>query len=193
MGSEQVAQVLRQCGNRVKLVVTRGPVEENPSAVMPVVLPTVNEQQVRSNAEAFDVSLTKNTQGLGITIAGYQITFDMWCCFSFSSLINKNIDASSAYPQCPNPPSLIHGIPNDRPLQVDGVNIQGYTNQQAVEVLRHTGQTVHLKLIRRELKLSPFEEEELMKKWQEILGPSNEVVVSLFFELYLNTHTNETI
>lgn len=38
---------------------------------------------------------------------------------------------------------------NRRPLQVDGVNIQGYTNQQAVEVLRHTGQTVHLKLIRR--------------------------------------------
>lgn len=38
---------------------------------------------------------------------------------------------------------------NGRPLQVDGVNIQGYTNQQAVEVLRHTGQTVHLKLIRR--------------------------------------------
>lgn len=47
MGSEQVAQVLRQCGNRVKLVVTRGPAEETPSAVMPVVLPTVNEQQVR--------------------------------------------------------------------------------------------------------------------------------------------------
>lgn len=42
-----MAQVLRQCGNRVKLVVTRGPVEENPSAVMPVVLPTVSEQQVR--------------------------------------------------------------------------------------------------------------------------------------------------
>lgn len=40
-------------------------------------------------------------------------------------------------------------IGNCRPLQVDGVNIQGYTNQQAVEVLRHTGQTVHLKLIRR--------------------------------------------
>lgn len=28
-------------------------------------------------------------------------------------------------------------------------------------------------------ELTPFEEEELMKKWQEILGPSNEVVVSL--------------
>lgn len=48
MGSEQVAQVLRQCGNRVKLVVTRGPVEETPpSAVMSVVLPTVTEQQVK--------------------------------------------------------------------------------------------------------------------------------------------------
>lgn len=34
------------------------------------------------------------------------------------------------------------------PLQVDGVNIQSYTNQQAVELLRHTSQTVHLKLVR---------------------------------------------
>lgn len=51
MGSEQVAQVLRQCGNRVKLVVTRGPGDENPSlsAVMPVVLPTVNEQVRTTN------------------------------------------------------------------------------------------------------------------------------------------------
>lgn len=49
MGSEQVAQVLRQCGNRVKLVVTRGPADEgsSSSAVMPVVLPTVSEQQVK--------------------------------------------------------------------------------------------------------------------------------------------------
>lgn len=47
---------------------------------------------------------------------------------------------------------LIHGLTNDRPLQVDCVDIQGYTNQQAVEVLRHTGQTVHLKLIRRDFR-----------------------------------------
>lgn len=96
MGSEQVAQVLRQCGNRVKLVVTRGPADEgsSSSAVMPVLLPTVSEQQVKhkslfrscrclpghsspsqdyeeEEADAFDVSLTKNAQGLGITIAGY--------------------------------------------------------------------------------------------------------------------------
>lgn len=37
-------------------------------------------------------------------------------------------------------------------LQVDGTNLQGFTNQQAVDVLRHTGQTVRLTLIRRCLK-----------------------------------------
>eukprot|EP00064_Thunnus_orientalis_P005177 superscaffoldBa00000496_g5190 len=247
MGSEQVAQVLRQCGNRVKLVVTRGPVDENPSvsAVMPVVLPTVDEQQdyEEDEAEAFDVSLTKNTQGLGITIAGYVGDKNS----EPSGIFVKSITKDSAVDQ----DGRIHV--GDQIIAVDGVNIQGYTNQQAVEVLRHTGQTVHLKLIRRgfrpeeippavspivtilppsttipttttvmtelelerkkaeeaaqvttdekqlqtkgegsdvspatdqltedkhEMKLTPFEEEELMKKWQEILGPSNEVVVA---------------
>lgn len=32
------------------------------------------------------------------------------------------------------------------------MDIQDYTNQQAVEVLRHTGQTVNLKLVRRGFK-----------------------------------------
>uniref|UniRef100_A0A8D3ADZ9 Multiple PDZ domain crumbs cell polarity complex component n=1 Tax=Scophthalmus maximus TaxID=52904 RepID=A0A8D3ADZ9_SCOMX len=223
MGSEQVAQVLRQCGNRVKLVVTRGPVEENPSAVMPVVLPTVNEQQVRADVsifsdedtEAFDVSLTKNTQGLGITIAGYVGDKNS----EPSGIFVKSITKDSAVEQ----DGRVHV--GDQIIAVDSVNIQGYTNQQAVEVLRHTGQTVHLKLIRRGFRpeetppavtpsvtilpssttiptttialkelelerikpeeaalgrkdLTLFEEEQLMKKWQEILGPSNEVIVA---------------
>uniref|UniRef100_A0A668W7G3 Multiple PDZ domain protein n=1 Tax=Oreochromis aureus TaxID=47969 RepID=A0A668W7G3_OREAU len=243
MGSDQVAQVLRQCGNRVKLVVTRGPLEETPSAsVMPVVLPTVSEQQgyEEEDAEAFDVSLTKNTQGLGITIAGYVGDKNS----EPSGIFVKSITKDSTVDQ----DGRIHV--GDQIIAVDGVNIQGYTNQQAVEVLRHTGQTVHLKLIRRgfrpdeippvaapivtvlppsttipttttvmkelelerkkaeeaaedekqlhtksegsdvspatdqltedkhEPSLTPFEEEELMKKWQEILGPSNEVVVA---------------
>ncbi|CAI5668722.1 unnamed protein product [Oreochromis niloticus] len=243
MGSDQVAQVLRQCGNRVKLVVTRGPLEETPSAsVMPVVLPTVSEQQgyEEEDAEAFDVSLTKNTQGLGITIAGYVGDKNS----EPSGIFVKSITKDSTVEQ----DGRIHV--GDQIIAVDGVNIQGYTNQQAVEVLRHTGQTVHLKLIRRSFRpdeippvaapvvtvlppsttipttttvmkelelerkkaeevaedekqlhtksegsdvspatdqltedkhepsLTPFEEEELMKKWQEILGPSNEVVVA---------------
>ncbi|XP_068443392.1 multiple PDZ domain protein isoform X5 [Clinocottus analis] len=256
MGSEQVAQVLRQCGNTVKLVVTRGPVDENPSlsAVMPVVLPTVNEQGYEEEKdEAFDVSLTKNTQGLGITIAGYVGDKNA----EPSGIFVKSITKDSAVDQ----DGRIHV--GDQIIAVDCINIQGYTNQQAVEVLRHTGQTVHLKLIRRGFKpeeiplnvvpvvivpspstvtttttttmpatavvttpvvelelerkkaeeaaqvttdekplqtksegsdvslaadqltedthgmeLTPFEEEGLMKKWQDILGPSNEVVVA---------------
>ncbi|XP_054906971.1 multiple PDZ domain protein isoform X10 [Poeciliopsis prolifica] len=248
MGSDQVAQVLRQCGNRVKLVVTRGPVEETPSAVMSVVLPTVAEQQgsEEEEIEAFDVSLSKNTQGLGITIAGYVGDKNS----EPSGIFVKSITKDSAVDQ----DGRIHV--GDQIIAVDGINIQGYTNQQAVEVLRHTGQTVHLKLIRRgfrpddeeepptvtptvsvlspsatipttatimkelELerstaqqptqaavvaekqlqttgegsdvssavdhltkdkhgpKLTLIEEDELMKKWQEILGPNNEVVVA---------------
>ncbi|XP_028985124.1 multiple PDZ domain protein isoform X3 [Betta splendens] len=247
MGSEQVAQVLRQCGNRVKLVVTRGPVEENASvsAVMPVVLPTVNEQQdfEEEETDSFDVSLTKNTQGLGITIAGYVGDKNS----EPSGIFVKSITKDSTVDQ----DGRIHV--GDQIIAVDGVNIQGYTNQQAVEVLRHTGQTVHLKLIRRGfrpdeippavtpcvtilppsttipttttvmreveqertkaeeavdvatdektlqtksegsdvspgtdqltedkrgLTLTPFEEEQVMKKWQEILGPSNEIIVA---------------
>nr|XP_043877956.1 multiple PDZ domain protein isoform X3 [Solea senegalensis] len=247
MGSEQVAQVLRQCGNRVKLVVTRGPVDETPSAVMPVVLPTVTEQQgyEEDETEAFDVSLAKNTQGLGITIAGYVGDKNS----EPSGIFVKSVTKDSAVDQ----DGRIHV--GDQIIAVDGVDIQGYTNQQAVEVLRHTGQTVQLKLIRRGfrpdeippaidpsitilptsttipttssssvirelelerkkaeeatqvttdkkqlqtksegsnvkpamdqlpedkhvMKLTLFEEEELMAKWQEILGPSNEVIVA---------------
>uniref|UniRef100_A0A3Q2ZXF4 Multiple PDZ domain crumbs cell polarity complex component n=1 Tax=Kryptolebias marmoratus TaxID=37003 RepID=A0A3Q2ZXF4_KRYMA len=184
MGSEQVAQVLRQCGNRVKLVVTRGPAEETPSAVMSVVLPTVTEQQVageEEEAETFDVTLTKNAEGLGITIAGYVGDKNS----EPSGIFVKSITKESAVDQ----DGRIHV--GDQIIAVDGVNIRGSTNQQAVEVLRHTGQTVRLKLIRRGFGadgvppvvtpggvpvLSPAAT--VLTKWQEILGPSNEVIVA---------------
>uniref|UniRef100_A0A674BU87 Multiple PDZ domain crumbs cell polarity complex component n=1 Tax=Salmo trutta TaxID=8032 RepID=A0A674BU87_SALTR len=214
MGSEQVAQVLRQCGNRVKLVITRGPPEE--TAIVPMVLPTLTHSSSVSSQgyeeeedEAFDVGLTKNAQGLGITIAGYVGDKNS----EPSGIFVKSITKDSAVAQ----DGRIHV--GDQIIAVDGNNIQGYTNQQAVEVLRHTSQTVHLKLIRRGFrpedippavvpsvivvsptpggrdttlertdvvdattqgtsKLTEDEELELKKKWQETLGPSNEVVVA---------------
>ena len=33
------------------------------------------------------------------------------------------------------------------------------------------------------MRLTPIEEERLMRKWEEILGPSNEVVVSFIFKV----------
>lgn len=78
MGSEQVAQVLRQCGNRVKLVVTRGPVDETPSvsAIMPVVLPTVNEDQVRGGCFTLNYNFDRNVS--------YILT--MTKCYTFKSI-----------------------------------------------------------------------------------------------------------
>uniref|UniRef100_A0A674F553 Multiple PDZ domain crumbs cell polarity complex component n=1 Tax=Salmo trutta TaxID=8032 RepID=A0A674F553_SALTR len=134
MGSEQVAQVLRQCGNRVKLVITRGPPEETSTLTHSSSSQGYEEEE----AESFDVGLTKNAQGLGITIAGYVGDKNS----EPSGIFVKSITKDSAVEQ----DGRIHV--GDQIIAVDGMNIQGYTNQQAVEVLRHTGQTVHLKLVR---------------------------------------------
>ncbi|NWV61911.1 MPDZ protein, partial [Malurus elegans] len=151
MSSEQVAQVLRQCGNRVKLVIARGPVEEPPLPAVPPGTPvptsTPEKQEDASvdsseDGEKFNVELTKNNQGLGITIAGYigDKTSEP------SGIFVKSITKGSAVEH----DGRIHV--GDQIIVVDGTNLQGFTNQQAVDVLRHTGQTVRLTLIRRGLK-----------------------------------------
>ncbi|KAM9250392.1 multiple PDZ domain protein [Cariama cristata] len=151
MSSEQVAQVLRQCGNRVKLVIARGPIEEPPPPAVPpgtpVPISTPEKQADTSvdscaDGEKFNVELTKNNQGLGITIAGYigDKTSEP------SGIFVKSITKGSAVEH----DGRIHV--GDQIIVVDGTNLQGFTNQQAVDVLRHTGQTVRLTLIRRGLK-----------------------------------------
>ncbi|NXO65939.1 MPDZ protein, partial [Phainopepla nitens] len=151
MSSEQVAQVLRQCGNRVKLVIARGPVEEPLLPAVPPGTPvptsTLEKQDDASvdsceDGEKFSVELTKNNQGLGITIAGYigDKTSEP------SGIFVKSITKGSAVEH----DGRIHV--GDQIIVVDGTNLQGFTNQQAVDVLRHTGQTVRLTLIRRGLK-----------------------------------------
>ncbi|XP_062369930.1 multiple PDZ domain protein [Cinclus cinclus] len=151
MSSEQVAQVLRQCGNRVKLVIARGPVEEPllpavpPGTPVPTFVPAKQDDtsiDSCEDGEKFNVELTKNNQGLGITIAGYigdKITEP-------SGIFVKSITKGSAVEH----DGRIHV--GDQIIVVDGTNLQGFTNQQAVDVLRHTGQTVQLTLIRRGLK-----------------------------------------
>ncbi|XP_075445272.1 multiple PDZ domain protein [Ascaphus truei] len=150
MSSEQVAQVLRQCGNRVKLVIARNPVEDSSAGVsvsvqMSPSLPTLPETQSNDGAsqygedETFDVKLAKNAQGLGITIAGYVGDKSL----EPSGIFVKSITKGSAVEF----DGRIHV--GDQIIAVDGTNLQGFTNQQAVEVLRHTGQSVQLTLMRR--------------------------------------------
>nr|XP_011752094.1 multiple PDZ domain protein isoform X5 [Macaca nemestrina] len=161
MSSEQVAQVLRQCGNRVKLMIARGAIEEHtaPTALgitlssSPTSTPELRvdaSTQKGEESETFDVELTKNVQGLGITIAGYIGDKKM----EPSGIFVKSITKSSAVE---HDGRIQIG---DQIIAVDGTNLQGFTNQQAVEVLRHTGQTVLLTLMRRGMK----QEAELMSR-----------------------------
>ncbi|KAM5193514.1 LOW QUALITY PROTEIN: multiple PDZ domain protein [Mantella aurantiaca] len=177
MSSEQVAQVLRQCGNRVKLVVARGPIVDSTTSVStsvqtpPSILPLPDSQanggMTRdTDGESFDVKLSKNAQGLGITIAGYVGDKSS----EPSGIFVKSITKDSAVEQ----DGRIHV--GDQIIAVDGTNLQGYTNQQAVEVLRHTGQTVHLTLIRRAQKqeIIPHQNEESAKMTDQAIIVQNE-------------------
>ncbi|NXD10297.1 INADL protein, partial [Nothocercus nigrocapillus] len=149
MTSEQVAQVLRNCGNSVRMVVARDPkgeIAETPPAPLswPVsALPSFQNGNDNNDLfETYDVELIKkNGQSLGITIVGYA----GMCDTEPSGIFVKNIIPGSAADH--NGQIQVH----DKIVAVDGVNIQDYTNQEVVEVLRNTGQTVRLTLLRRKL------------------------------------------
>ncbi|XP_011881700.1 PREDICTED: uncharacterized protein LOC105569668 [Vollenhovia emeryi] len=87
--------------------------------------------------ERFEVDLTKDAYGLGITIAGYICEEE-----ELSGIFVKSISEGSAA-------HLSKKIQiYDRIVEVDGHSLQGYTNHEAVEVLKRTGQTVTLCLER---------------------------------------------
>ncbi|XP_006879836.1 PREDICTED: inaD-like protein [Elephantulus edwardii] len=149
MTSEQVAQVLRNCGNSVKMVVARDPIGEisvtppTPTA-LPVALPVQTNRSPgfdNSLYETYDVELIKKDgQSLGIRIVGYVGT-------------SHTGEASGIYVKSIIPDSAAYHNgqiqENDKIVAVDGVNIQDFTNQDVVEVLRNTGQVVHLTLLRK--------------------------------------------
>ncbi|XP_032499996.1 inaD-like protein isoform X1 [Phocoena sinus] len=155
MTSEQVAQVLRNCGNSVRMLVARDPVGEisiapPTPAALPVALPAVANRSPSSDNstlfETYDVELIKkDRQSLGIRIVGYVGTAQTG---EASGIYVKSIiPGSAAYH---NGQIQV----NDQIVAVDGVNIQGFANQDVVEVLRNAGQVVHLTLVRRKTSSS---------------------------------------
>ena len=95
------------------------------------------EDSLQPEMVTLDVELVKDAQGLGVTIAGYTCERE-----ELSGIFVKSVtDGSAAYRSG-------KVAVNDQIIEVDGRSIQGYTNQQAVEMLRSTGQIVRLKLIR---------------------------------------------
>uniref|UniRef100_A0A8D2CM02 InaD-like protein n=1 Tax=Sciurus vulgaris TaxID=55149 RepID=A0A8D2CM02_SCIVU len=160
MTSEQVAQVLRNCGNSVRMLVARDPIgkiSETPPTppALPVTLPAVaNISPSSDNSSLFETYnvelIKKDGQSLGIRIVGYVGTSHTG---EASGIYVKSIIPGSA--------AYYNGQiqVNDKIVAVDGVNIQGFSNQDVVEVLRNTGQLVHLTLLRRKApsSASPLE------------------------------------
>ncbi|XP_061101173.1 multiple PDZ domain protein-like [Conger conger] len=207
LSSEEVACVLQQCGAQVRLLISRGVLDETPCPSLAATPDAKRQGCGDEETDAFDVELTKNAEGLGITIAGYIGEKNA----EPSGIFVKSIVKDSAVEL----DGRIHV--GDQIIAVDGTNIQGYSNEQAVELLRHTGQTVSLELVRwgsqpgqaltisapvtvhrdqppearkgltvdrmgvdtgRGPKLTEAEEEELKKKWENTVGLSNEIMVA---------------
>ncbi|CAH1153618.1 unnamed protein product [Phaedon cochleariae] len=102
-------------------------------------LPLLNLDMVvkMPEMEKFVVELKKDANGLGITIAGYVCEKE-----ELSGIFVKSVSKGSA--------ADVSGKikVNDRIVEVDGISLQGYTNLQAVEVLRNCGNVVKLCLER---------------------------------------------
>ncbi|XP_043504297.1 uncharacterized protein LOC122525516 [Polistes fuscatus] len=129
------------------VVPRRNPVPIGAMPVIPTVpvqipeLPVLSMEAIDVNSlpemERFTVELKKDIYGLGITIAGYVCEKE-----ELSGIFVKSISEGSAA-------DLSNKIQiNDRIVEVDGHSLQGYSNHEAVEVLRSTGQTVVLCLER---------------------------------------------
>ncbi|CAL7939331.1 unnamed protein product [Xylocopa violacea] len=127
--------------------VVRNPMPIGAMPVIPTVpvqipeLPVLTMDTIDVNSlpemERFTVELKKDIYGLGITIAGYVCEKE-----ELSGIFVKSISEGSAA-------DLSNKIQiNDRIVEVDGHSLQGYSNHEAVEVLRRTGQTVVLCLER---------------------------------------------
>ncbi|XP_058034699.1 inaD-like protein isoform X2 [Ahaetulla prasina] len=147
MSSEQVAQVLRNCGNHVKMVVARSPLSEvsttppTPMADPVGELATIQDRESDTENEIHEVKLTKKDgQSLGITIVGYSGVSDSG---EASGIFIKNVIPDSAADH--NGQIKV----NDKIIAVNRINIQNYTNQEVVEALRKTGPVVHLTLLRK--------------------------------------------
>ncbi|XP_029910798.1 multiple PDZ domain protein [Myripristis murdjan] len=146
MNSEQVAQVLRNAGSKVKLLIARDITKDNHLSS-----PVLSQDSMDSKLNdldddyEFSVQFTKNTLGLGFTITSY--IGDLNSVYS-AGVIVKSIVKGSTVDQ----DGRIHI--GDTILSVDGVSLQGCSEQRAMEVLRRTGPLVRLRLLRKAIHLS---------------------------------------
>lgn len=114
-------------------------VNENLSIILPPPAQFPSDEESGPQKETFEVTLVRDWQGLGITIAGYMYVCDKQ---EINGIFVKSVAPGSAA-------DLSRRIAiNDQIIEVDGTSLSGLTNHEAVEVLRHSGSCVRLRLAR---------------------------------------------
>ncbi|MEQ2288950.1 hypothetical protein AMECASPLE_028235, partial [Ameca splendens] len=173
--SDQVVKVLQACGSHVTMLIARDlrgqksaaldgllPPDSAPIAKLPPPLPdsapiaslpsgppVVPPQRRLSKTpnlegyEIHEVSLTKKDgQSLGISIIGFNPLMSQDAVGVFV----KHVVPGSAADQSGN--IRVH----DRLLALDDISLHGMTNQEVLEVMKQTGQTVVLTLVRKKAR-----------------------------------------
>ncbi|XP_061571312.1 multiple PDZ domain protein isoform X2 [Cololabis saira] len=146
MNSEQAAQVLRNAGSKVKLLIARDVAKDN-HVSSPVLYQESfdGEPSDLNDDHEFGVQFTKNSRGLGFTISSY--VGDLNSVYSVGVMVKSIVKGSSV-----DQDGRMHI--GDIILSVDGLSLQGCSEQRAMEVLRRTGPLVRLKLLRKAARLS---------------------------------------
>uniref|UniRef100_A0AAY4AWD1 PATJ crumbs cell polarity complex component n=1 Tax=Denticeps clupeoides TaxID=299321 RepID=A0AAY4AWD1_9TELE len=180
LASDQVVHVLQACGSRVRMLIARDAMGESrpnvpppptPSAA-PVSAPPIPPRPCSLlGYEIHEVPVMKKEgQSLGISIVGRKSSSSE---DSFGIFV-KSVIPGSAADQCKN--IMI----NDRIIALDGVNLQGFTTQEVLEVMKQTGQTVNLTLARRIASSKRMDNERSLDKGEFVL---HEMVCGGSFEL----------
>ncbi|XP_043079373.1 inaD-like protein isoform X5 [Puntigrus tetrazona] len=157
LASEQVVQVLQACGTHVRMLIARDPLgapqpppppppapATAPVTSLPPPPPVPSRRGSKTpNLEGYEIHEValkkKEGQSLGISIIGHNALTTKDAVGVFV----KNVVPGSAAEQSGK--ILVH----DRIIALDGVNLQGFTNQEVLEVMKRTGDIVHLTLIRK--------------------------------------------
>uniref|UniRef100_A0A9J8CKW8 PATJ crumbs cell polarity complex component n=1 Tax=Cyprinus carpio carpio TaxID=630221 RepID=A0A9J8CKW8_CYPCA len=197
LASDQVVQVLQACGTHVRMLIARDPLVAPQPPPPPPPAPATAPPNLEGY-EIHEVALKKKEgQSLGVTIIGHNALTTK----DAVGIFVKSVVPGSAAEQSGK--ILVH----DRIIALDGVNLQGFTNQEVLEVMKRTGDIVHLTLIRKinspkrtaveksldkgkvtcfmlgsELYIpmqdpGPLTEMELRAKWEQALGPHYDVMV----------------
>ncbi|XP_059400000.1 inaD-like protein isoform X5 [Carassius carassius] len=157
LASDQVVQVLQACGTHVRMLIARDPLVATqpppppppapamaPVTSLPPPPPVPSRRGSKTpNLEGFEIHEValkkKEGQSLGISVIGHNALTTKDAVGVFV----KNVVPGSAAEQS----GKIHV--HDRIIALDGVNLQGFTNQEVLEVMKRTGDIVHLTLIRK--------------------------------------------